>query len=146
VCSIFSSTAAGYIVGNGENTDFWTANWTGKRCFAWRWPILHSLSVAKALCNNRWVCGLQGALSNEAMGEFFQLWNEIRDVLLLPSADEIRWKLTNDGQFSVAENCPMTCSSCNRELSLWRAAIALQGHLPSPLLHVDCAKGSVSYC
>ncbi|BAS72039.1 Os01g0352000 [Oryza sativa Japonica Group] len=58
------------------------------------------------------------------MGEFFQLWDEIHDVPLLPSADEIRWKLTNDGQFSVAlaydmffmatENCPYS------EL-LWRS-------------------------
>nr|AAK54295.1 putative reverse transcriptase [Oryza sativa Japonica Group] len=105
--AIFRSVTE-YIIGNGEDTDFWTANWTGKGCFAWRWPILHSyagrvrLSVAKALTNNRWVRTLQGALSNEAMGEFFQLWDEIHDVLLLPSTDEIRWKLANDGQFSVA--------------------------------------------
>lgn len=105
--AIFRSVTE-YIIGNGEDTDFWTANWIGKGCFTWRWPILHSyaghvkLSVAKALTNNRWVRTLQGALSNEAMGEFFQLWDEIHDVLLLPSTDEIRWKLTNDGQFSVA--------------------------------------------
>jgi hypothetical protein len=105
--AIFRSVTE-YIIGNGEDTDFWTANWTGKGCFAWRWPILHSyagrvrLSVAKALTNNRWVRTLQGALSNEAMGEFFHLWDEIHDVLLLPSMDEIRWKLANNGQFSVA--------------------------------------------
>ncbi|BAS93289.1 Os05g0311150 [Oryza sativa Japonica Group] len=74
--AIFRSVTE-YIIGNGEDTDFWTANWTGKGCFTWRWPILHSyagrvkLSVAKALTNNRWVRTLQGALSNEAMGEFF---------------------------------------------------------------------------
>lgn len=53
-----------YIVGNGENTDFWTANWTGHGCFAWRWPTLFSyvgrarLSVAKpcATTNGSVVC------------------------------------------------------------------------------------------
>lgn len=113
---------AEYIIGNGADTEFWTANWTGKGCFAWRWPTLYSyvgrarLSVAKALINNRWVRGLQGTLSNEAVGEFFQLWDEVRDVSLHSSADEISWKLTSDGTFSAAsaydiffmamENCP----------------------------------------
>ncbi|BAS99147.1 Os06g0681050 [Oryza sativa Japonica Group] len=50
------------------------------------------------------------------MGEFFQLWDEVHDFSLLPSPDEIRWKLTGDGKFSAAsaydvffiaaEDCP----------------------------------------
>uniref|UniRef100_I1PUF9 Uncharacterized protein n=1 Tax=Oryza glaberrima TaxID=4538 RepID=I1PUF9_ORYGL len=107
VDGIFRSVAE-YIIGDGADNRYWTTNWTGNGCFAWRWPILYSyvghsrLSVAQAMVNHRWVRDLQGSLFNEALGDFFQLWDEVHDVALQPNADAIRLKLTGDGQFSAA--------------------------------------------
>lgn len=59
VDTLFQS-AAEFIVGNGKNTRFWTANWLGGGSIAWRWPILATyvgrshLTVAQALSNHRW--------------------------------------------------------------------------------------------
>lgn len=39
VDAIFNSVA-GFIPGNGQDTRFWTVDWSGKGCFAWRWPTL----------------------------------------------------------------------------------------------------------
>ncbi|BAS76680.1 Os02g0118800 [Oryza sativa Japonica Group] len=104
---IFNS-AAEFCVGNGKDTKFWTANWLNGGSIAWRWPVLSTyvgrsqLTVAQALTNNRWVRDLQGALSNEAMAQFFQLWDEVHTVELNLEEDTIRWKLSSDGLFTVS--------------------------------------------
>lgn len=102
---IFQSMAE-FIVGNGQNTKFWTSNWLGGGSIAWRWPILSTyvgrsnLSVAQALTGNRWVRDLRGSLSNEALAQYFELWSELQTIHLSQEEDSIRWKLTPDGQFS----------------------------------------------
>lgn len=121
VDAIFNSVA-GFIPGNGQDTRFWTVDWSGKGCFAWRWPTLFTyvkrsrLTVAQALVDHRWTRDLLGSLSTEALGEFFQLWDEMREVTLDNSADSIRWKMAADGLYSASsaynlfflakEDCP----------------------------------------
>ncbi|BAT16930.1 Os12g0428401 [Oryza sativa Japonica Group] len=128
---IFRSVAE-HIIGDGVNTQFWTDNWTGKGCFAWRWPVLFShvsrakLTVADALIANRWVRRLQGALSNEALGEFFQLWDEVHDVSLQQMAKTIKWKLTVDGNFSVASAYDLffiATEDCSYGDTLWHSRV-----------------------
>ncbi|BAS93401.1 Os05g0326900 [Oryza sativa Japonica Group] len=57
------------------------------------------------------VRGLQGSLTNEALGEFFQLWDEVQNVSLQAAADGIKWiALTAasayDLFFMATEDCP----------------------------------------
>ncbi|EAZ29258.1 hypothetical protein OsJ_13321 [Oryza sativa Japonica Group] len=104
---IFSS-AAEFCVGNGKDTKFWTANWLNGHSISWRWPTLYTyvgrsqITISQALSNNRWVRDLRGALSNEAIAQFFQLWDEIQEVVLNREDDTIRWKFSADGQLSAS--------------------------------------------
>lgn len=104
---IFSS-AAEFCVGNGKDTKFWTANWLNGHSISWRWPTLYTyvgrsqITISQALSNNRWVRDLRGALSNEAIAQFFQLRDEIQEVVLNREDDTIRWKFSADGQLSAS--------------------------------------------
>lgn len=97
---------AEFRVGNGESTRFWTANWLDGGSIVWRWPVLLTyigrsrLTVAQVLTNHRWVRDLQGSLSNEALAQYFQLWNELQMLQLNQEKDTIRWKPTADGKFT----------------------------------------------
>lgn len=124
---IFNSMAE-YVVGDEADTSFWKANWLGGKCIAWRWPVLFSyvgcsrLTVDKALANNRWVRDLQGSLSNEALGEYFQLWEEVQGISLHPTPDSIKWKLTGDGIFSTSSAYDLFCAmkeDCDHGALLW---------------------------
>uniref|UniRef100_A0A0E0IQD2 Reverse transcriptase zinc-binding domain-containing protein n=1 Tax=Oryza nivara TaxID=4536 RepID=A0A0E0IQD2_ORYNI len=73
-----------------------------------------------------WIRRLQGALSNEALGEFFQLWDEVRDVSLQQMADTIKWKLTADGNFSVASAYDLffiATEDCSNGDTLWHSRV-----------------------
>ncbi|BAS70401.1 Os01g0149300 [Oryza sativa Japonica Group] len=75
----------------------------------------------------RWIRRLQGALSNEALGEFFQLWDEVRDVSLQQMADTIKWKLTADGNFSVASAYDLffiATEDCSYGDTLWHSRVS----------------------
>lgn len=82
---------------------FWTSNWLGKGCIARQWPILlytyvsrSNLTVAQAL--------VQHTLSNEAIGEFFHIWDEVQRLSLTSEVDRIKWKLTGDGSFPAVSS------------------------------------------
>ncbi|EAZ29307.1 hypothetical protein OsJ_13368 [Oryza sativa Japonica Group] len=104
---IFQS-ASEFCVGNGRDTKFWSDNWLGGGSIAWRWPTLATfigrtkLTVEQGLLGHRWVRDLQGSLSDIAMMQYFQLWDEIQQINLSQEEDTIRWKLTPDGSFSVS--------------------------------------------
>ncbi|BAF23476.1 Os08g0330900 [Oryza sativa Japonica Group] len=73
-----------------------------------------------------WINRLQGALSNEALGEFFQLWDEVRDVSLQQMADTIKWKLTADGNFLVASAYDLffiATEDCSYGDTLWHSRV-----------------------
>mgnify|MGYP003702918895 CR=1 FL=1 len=82
------------------------------------------LTVAQALSNHRWVRDLRGSLSNVAMVQFFQLWDELQLFNLSQEPDTIRWKASSDGNFSVSSAYDlffMARESCPCGELIWQA-------------------------
>uniref|UniRef100_A0A0D9ZTM7 Reverse transcriptase zinc-binding domain-containing protein n=1 Tax=Oryza glumipatula TaxID=40148 RepID=A0A0D9ZTM7_9ORYZ len=82
------------------------------------------LTVAQALSNHRWVRGLRGSLSNVAMVQCFQLWDELQLSNLSQEPDTIRWKASSDGNFSVSSAYDlffMARESCPYGELIWQA-------------------------
>ena len=82
----FSATRQ--VLGDGENTKFWLADWLPIGSIKARFPLIFShverkgLTVARGLQNHRWVRDIKGAPSNRAIGEYFQIWDAIQKVQL----------------------------------------------------------------
>jgi hypothetical protein len=107
---IFYATTT-IILGNGRKTPFWHAPWVHGRkpkdiaprifdiCKRKKWM------VAQALHNDEWISKLSDSatISIEHLTEFVQLWDLIQRVHLEEGVDDdISWKLTTNGQYSMA--------------------------------------------
>uniref|UniRef100_A0A0E0DYK4 Uncharacterized protein n=1 Tax=Oryza meridionalis TaxID=40149 RepID=A0A0E0DYK4_9ORYZ len=109
VRNIFSSIAQ-HMVGDGCRINFWRGNWLPRGgSIANNWPILFSfvgrtkIVVAQGLTNNRWVRHLQGSLSNRALADYLNLWDELQLVSLQDGQlDSVLWRFTASGAFSVS--------------------------------------------
>jgi hypothetical protein len=98
-------------LGNGRKTPFWHTPWLNgcmpkdiapkkiKICNRKNW------SIAQALHDDEWVrkLALDANASIEHLTQFVQLWANIQAVRLREDVeDDITWKLTANGQYSVA--------------------------------------------
>lgn len=109
VRDIFSSIAQ-HMVGDGRRINFWRGNWLPRGgSIANNWPILFSfvgrtkITVAQGLTNNRWVRDLQGSISNRALADYLNLWDELQLVSLHDGqSDSVLWRLIASGAFSVS--------------------------------------------
>ncbi|EEE69615.1 hypothetical protein OsJ_29192 [Oryza sativa Japonica Group] len=101
----FSATRQ--VLGDGENTKFWLADWLPIGSIKARFPLIFShverkgLTVARGLQNHRWVRDIKGAPSNRGIGEYFQIWDAIQEVQLRGGEeDETIWKWASNGRFT----------------------------------------------
>jgi hypothetical protein len=60
-----------------------------------------SLSVAKAILNGRWLCGLSKISNEEQLHQFFHLWAKIDEVRLNSAPDSIQWLPEANGSYSA---------------------------------------------
>ena len=102
------------VIGNGRTTLFWTDNWINGESVQTMAPALVALvprrviktqTVAEALTNGNWIQQITGGLSLPAIAEYLNIRNAIRDVQLGDAADQVLWRWTSDGKFSVQSAC-----------------------------------------
>jgi hypothetical protein len=94
------------IVGNDESSIlFWSNRWLNGRTIAeFAAPNLFmailrrtvkAQTVAQALQNRNWVCGIKGALTVQVLVEYLLVWDLVDGLILRPGVpDQHRWKLT----------------------------------------------------
>lgn len=95
------------MVGNGENTKFWSDRWLHGKTVAELASNPFALifkrarkqhTVAQALENRRWVADIHGGLSVQVLYEYLTIWTLVDEVVLLQDVqDQHVWKLTADG-------------------------------------------------
>lgn len=123
-------------VGNGERLRFWFDPWIGG-CTAQQiaptlWQHIRAsdkrISVWEALQNNRWIGGIRGELTVQAVVEYLELWELVQNQDLIEEEDGIRWRLTANGKYSAksayaATFVGRTSAPCAKEI--WSAGAPL---------------------
>jgi hypothetical protein len=98
-------------LGNGCKTPFWHAAWLGGRKPKDVAPKIFELckrkkwTVSQALHHDEWIRKLstEATISIDHLTQFVLLWSLTKDVVLHEEVeDDISWKLTANGQYSVA--------------------------------------------
>jgi hypothetical protein len=100
-------TCTTLTLGNGRRLKFWRDRWLGGRSVEQIAPNLLSfvrpstaqLTVADALQDDFWVSGIHGALSVQAIVEFFELWDQTRSITLQNVDDTITWRGSANGAY-----------------------------------------------
>ncbi|GJN29602.1 hypothetical protein PR202_gb17843 [Eleusine coracana subsp. coracana] len=121
---VWKNVAMESIVGDGNNTFFWTDNWLQGSSIATIAPnILAQVPKAKrnkgavreALLDDQWTQDMQGALDVAALAEL------IRSLIILEAW--MSWKQHNDMMFNGASpNVQRTMSLITMEMHLWSLA------------------------
>ena len=98
------------MVGNGENTKFWTDRWINGQSISTLAPnLLQSVSrqavrnrtVAQALQNRAWVADIVGSLTVQVIIEYLRTWELVDEFALQPEVpDKHIWKLSKTGTYS----------------------------------------------
>jgi hypothetical protein len=97
-------------LGNGKKTPFWFAPWLEGRKPIDIASLIFAISkrknwkVSQALCEDAWVTkiALESSFTMEHLSQFIDLWTLISNINLVPEQDDdIVWKLTPDGQYSL---------------------------------------------
>ncbi|WVZ63805.1 hypothetical protein U9M48_013410 [Paspalum notatum var. saurae] len=98
------------VVGNGENTKFWTDKWLHGRRLADIAPnLLRAIpkrvakrrTVSQALTNRCWVSDIKGALTVQVLTEYLHVWELLEGVELQPDTpDTPIWRPSSSGCYS----------------------------------------------
>lgn len=104
------NAACAITLGNYNDAKFWVDNWLPDgRSIATTAPALYSYvrdkgrSVREALQNSSWVRDIRGGVSSQALAQFLEVWDAAQSTVLSPGIrDSPRWRLTENGDFSVS--------------------------------------------
>jgi hypothetical protein len=129
-----------FQIGNGRRFSFWRDRWIQGRSVEQIAPALipfvrpaaRNLTVAAALQDNRWVAGIAGSLTVQAIAQFMELWEALSGVVLQHSEDRVRWTRTANGVYSAKTAYQAFFSNLPRETlakDLWRAGAPLNHKL-----------------
>jgi hypothetical protein len=98
------------IVGNGENTKFWTDRWLhGKRVADMAPNLFRAIpklvakrrTVSQAVHNRSWVSNIKGALTVQVLFEYLHIWELLEEVIIQPDTpDTLVWRLSSSGCYS----------------------------------------------
>jgi hypothetical protein len=98
------------IVGNGENTKFWTDWWLhGKRVADMVPNLFRAIpirmakrrTVSQAVHNRSWVSDIMGALTVQVLFEYLHIWELLEEVIIQPDTlDTLVWRLSSSGCYS----------------------------------------------
>jgi hypothetical protein len=89
------------ILGNGANKYFWTGRWLNGCSIQDLAPTLvspvdhralHSAMVAEALPNRNWVKHISDGLTDLAIQEYLDIWDQMRDIELSNAQDTLVWR------------------------------------------------------
>jgi hypothetical protein len=108
--SLFA-TAIISVVGNGENTKFWTDRWLNGCSIEVLAPQLFACvpktrankrTVREALTNNKWFEDIQSHYLVAVLSEFLDIWDLIQEVVLQPDTEDVhKWRFEASGKFST---------------------------------------------
>ncbi|XP_020188032.3 uncharacterized protein [Aegilops tauschii subsp. strangulata] len=107
----FFRASTSWILGNGTSCRFWTDKWMQGRSIQELAPSLVALvlnrsrrsrTIAAALLDRTWIRDIHGSPGPEAMLQYVDLWRRLQSVALTTEPDIIRWKWTEDGEYSAA--------------------------------------------
>lgn len=99
------------IVGDGRSMAFWTDRWipNGQAVRDVALALLQNVKrrrrqrvVADAIPGNAWVCDITGALSANAITDYFRLWELLRNVQLSDVPDRLLWKWDTSSVYSAS--------------------------------------------
>jgi hypothetical protein len=97
------------MIGNGNNTLFWSDRWFDDGCIMDIAPVVVSMvgksdistrTVAQAIENCQWTSDIMTPLYLIGAQQFLLLWDAIRRVVLTHEADRHVWLHTSSGQFT----------------------------------------------
>ncbi|GJM91717.1 hypothetical protein PR202_ga08123 [Eleusine coracana subsp. coracana] len=98
------------IVGDGNNTFFWTDNWLQGSSIATAAPNIlaqvpkakrNTRTVREALLDDQWTQDIQGALDVAALAELIRLMDILEEFQFLPRVQDVhKWKFSTSGQYS----------------------------------------------
>jgi hypothetical protein len=107
-------------IGNGKVTPFWEARWVHGPAPKDIAPGLYKAarfkkrSVCDELRNSSWIKNLQVIQDPDLLDEYVQLYMALSTIQLNENKDQIKWKWTPSGQFSVklAYDCQFHGALC----------------------------------
>jgi hypothetical protein len=118
-------------VGKGDKARFWHSNCINGQAPKNLVPALFQkakrkkISVMKAMENNRWVNHISPIQTTAELHEYISLWGEIGTVVrATESEDEIKWRWTIDGQYTIQSVYQIQFKGRYKKLAatpLWRA-------------------------
>jgi hypothetical protein len=95
-------------VGNGLNTPFWEAKWlhgAAPKDFAlglFKMARFKNRSVATELRNNNWIRSLVAINTSDFLEKYIMLHTAMASIHLSDQLDEVIWRWSANGKFSVA--------------------------------------------
>jgi hypothetical protein len=96
------------MVGKGDKAMFWHSSWVNRLAPKNIAPSLFlkskrkNISILKAIENNIWIRHISPITTLEELHDYVKLWEEIRVVHRdMASEDTIKWKWTQDGQYTT---------------------------------------------
>jgi hypothetical protein len=118
-------------IGNGKMAKFWTSSWLDGNTPRNLAPSLFKkakrkkLTVFKALQDNRWITHILPLQTPQEIQEYVSLWEQISVIQLNENSDDmIRWKWTNDGEYTSQSAYWIQFEGCYIKLklsSIWKA-------------------------
>jgi hypothetical protein len=118
-------------IGNGKTASFWTSSWIQGRTPKDLAPNLFrktrrkKISVYKALHDNKWIMHILPLQTLQEIQEYVELWEQISSTQLIENReDTIRWKWTNDGEYTTQSAYCVQFEGSYSKLKLspiWRA-------------------------
>jgi hypothetical protein len=119
-------------IGDGKTARFWTSSWVEGMTPKNLAPTLFlksrrkKLSVHKALQDNRWIAHILPLQTAQEIKEYVMLWEKVNDIQLVEDReDEIRWRWTNNGEYTTKSAYRVQFEGTYGKLKLmpiWRAA------------------------
>lgn len=94
-------------LGDGSVAVFWKDHWLNGEAPNQLAPDIFklarfkNLTVKEALCNGRWMQGLQRMDSNDQLCQFVSLWEKLQMITLSTHRDKIKWTITANGRYSA---------------------------------------------
>jgi len=94
-------------IGDGHRANFWHDRWLARtapkqmapQCFKLARP--KNLTVAQALARNLWMRGLRRMSTDQELRQYVSLWQCLQQVQLDERQDQITWRFTADGNYTV---------------------------------------------
>jgi hypothetical protein len=127
---LFASSTV-VTIGDGKTANFWSSSWLDGRTPKSLAPNLFKkasrkkLTVYKALKDKKWVSHIWPVQTSQEIIEFVELWEQIYYVQLNEdNEDSIRWKWTNDGEYTTQSAYRIQFEGSYSRLKLtpiWRA-------------------------